>query len=504
MKSIFSPSDLDQMKQHGIPPQKALNQLKQFETGFPYIKLDHAATLGDGVVSLSKESFPELFEKWRQVQAQGRGMKFVPASGAASRMFQSLLSAGKNDETLEAFVQCLDKFAFYPALCEVIQKSGENLKTLVEEKKYDVIVDYLLREKGLNYSQFPKGLIAFHAYDEGARTPFEEHLVEALHYTCDQSGKARLHFTVVSDFLDLVKMHVEKAKDRYAENGESFEITFSVQKSATDTLAVDTQNQPLRDTHGKLVFRPGGHGALLENIQDSKGDIVFIKNIDNVVPDALKKETYDYKKALGGYLVEVQEQIFSFLRLLESPKIDAGKLDEIFRFMEERFFISYEPLIQSESLEEQRQFLFKQLNRPIRVCGMVKNEGEPGGGPFWVQDEKGALSLQIVESSQVDFQNEDQEKIWNSSTHFNPVDLVCGLLDYQGKTFNLQAFVNEQTGFISHKSKEGKTLKALELPGLWNGAMAYWNTLFVEVPIETFNPVKVVSDLLRKQHQGSA
>ncbi len=376
-----------------------------------------------------------------------------------------------------------------------------DIESLLSRGQYKNILEYILTAKGLDYADLPKGLIKFHRYPDHSRTPFEEHLVEAAAYVKDRNGVARIHFTISPEHEGAIKNHIERVRDRYEKSGVKYEITFSYQKPSTDTVAVDLENRPFRDAEGKLVFRPGGHGALLENLYELEGDIIFIKNIDNVVPDRLKGETYLYKRVLGGLLVELQKQIFQYLDRISKGDLNEPLIEEIIGFASDRLYIVLPKRIGQGTKEEKADFLFSRLNRPLRVCGIVKNQGEPGGGPFWVEHADGTSSMQIVESSQVNMKSAGQKEIWESSTHFNPVDLVCGVRDYLGKAFNLMNFTDPETGFISTKSYEGRELKALELPGLWNGGMANWNTVFVEVPIITFNPVKTVFDLLRKEHQ---
>jgi hypothetical protein len=338
-------------------------------------------------------------------------------------------------------------------------------------------------------------------YDEHFRTPVEEHLEEAALYVRDSDGRAVIHFTVSPEHMAGIREHVDHALGRYKESGIRHDVSYSLQKPSTDTIAVDMEGAPFREKGGEILFRPGGHGALLENLNDLQGDIIFIKNIDNVVPDRLKKETTAYKKALGGYLIGLQDRVFEYLGQLSGPPPGQGILKQMLRFAEEELYRIPPGGGAGLSAQEMISFLISAMNRPLRVCGVVRNAGEPGGGPFWVEHQDGTQSLQIVESSQVDMESSDQKAIWESSTHFNPVDLVCGVRDYRGRPFDLRDYVDPLTGFISIKSKDGKELKALELPGLWNGSMAFWNTVFVEVPSITFNPVKTVMDLLRKEHQ---
>jgi hypothetical protein len=424
-------------------------------------------------------------------------------------MFQFLLACLHHDSLDDAerqnLLRCmshLKQLAFYDDLQALLAQAGLNLETLLAHGQYASILEYLLTPKGLNYADLPKALLKFHRYADHCRTPLEEHLVEAAAYTQDREGAARVHFTVTPAHQEAVSGYLEAVRSRYEQAGVQYEVTFSTQKPATDTVAVDLENRLFREQHGRLVFRPAGHGALLENLQVLAGDIIFIKNIDNVVPDHLKEETYLYKRALGGYLIEIQNRIHTYMHRLALQNVDEPLLTQIFTFARETLSIVPPLGLEYQSRPAKIQYLAAVLNRPLRVCGMVQNAGEPGGGPFWVQHADGSLSLQIVETSQVDMQADKQRAIVAAATHFNPVDLVCGVRDYQGRPFDLRQFTDPYSGFISIKSHEGKALKALELPGLWNGAMAQWNTVFVEVPLSTFNPVKTVLDLLRPQHQA--
>ena len=511
MKEIsWSASDLTQIKSRGLTLEEIMAQIEFFRRGFPFVRLLRPCTAGDGIHLLGKSETLKLGEIYPKTSLSGRAMKFVPASGAATRMFKALLSAYSQSEVREDnpdakacafFLQNLEKFAYWEDLKKAVARDGKNLERLLSEKKHKDILEHILSIKGLNFSDIPKGLIPFHAYPEGPRTAFEEHLVEGAAYTKGKNGRVRIHFTVSPEHEQLIKEHLESVKSRYEGKKLSYELGFSTQKLSTDTLAVDPDNRPFRDRDGKLLFRPGGHGALLRNLNELDGDIIFIKNIDNVVPDRLKAETYTYKKALGGHLVKVQDQVFSYLRGIQSGDAGEGFLKEAWEFSREELSLLPPAGLGGRSKQEKIRFLTSALNRPIRVCGMVKNQGEPGGSPFWVQNNDQGASLQIIELSQVDMKSNHQRKIWEAATHFNPVDLVCGVRDAQGKPFDLMRFTDPNTGFISIKSKDGKDLKALELPGLWNGGMAKWITLFVEVPVTTFAPVKTVLDLLRPEHQ---
>jgi len=506
---MFEPRDLAQFAQMGISEQQVENQLNQFKKGFPYLRLEAAASVGNGITVVGQEEKRRYVECWERYKNEGHTvMKFVPASGAASRMFKDLfafLDATYEEPTTDfekCFFEHIREFAFREALCAKCRKNeGKNIRTLLSERKYKAIVRNLLGSNGLDYGQLPKGLLLFHNYEDGPRTPMEEHLVEAALYAAS-GGKARVHFTVSHDHLPLFRQKVEEKQSYYAKKfGVEYVITFSEQKPSTDTLAVNPDNTPFRNDDGTLLFRPGGHGALIQNLNDIDADIVFVKNIDNVVPDRLKKPTVEYKNILAGILVEKQQKAFEYLRVLDSGAYNHDKIEEIIRFVQRDLCCRWSEIKQLEDAELV-EYLRGKLHRPMRVCGVVKNVGEPGGGPFLAYDQDGTVSPQILESSQIDKSNAEYMRMFTEGTHFNPVDLVCALKDYQGHPFHLPDFVDATTGFISSKSKNGRELKALELPGLWNGAMSNWSTIFVEVPLSTFNPVKTVNDLLRDQHQG--
>ena len=521
IENFFTESDFREIEKRGIPLERIVEQIEIFRRGIPPVKLHRPATIDDGIIRIPETEQQHYREVYLQAAAEGRALKFVPASGAATRMMKTLVKVfnesrannihevsqlaeeGEQDyQLLLRFLNNLPRFAFYNDLKTILAQSGKPIETLLREGQFRDILAALLLPDGLNYANLPKGLIKFHDYPGGSRTPFEEHLVEAVYYTADKKGITRIHFTIAPEHEEMIKSYIASVLPRYETDDIRFDISYSFQKPSTDTIAVDLNNTPVRDAAGKLVFRPGGHGALLENLNDLQGDIVFIKNIDNVVPDRLKSPTYHYKMVLGGYLIHLQNRVFQYLHTLDEGVPPESALAEIFAFAREELYLDVPGDIRKKtSPSQQRDFLLTLLNRPIRVCGMVKNEGEPGGGPFWVASETNSLSLQIVESAQVDMNSEEQRHIWESSTHFNPVDLVCGVRDYCGKPFHLPDFTDPRSGFITIKSLNGKDIKALELPGLWNGAMANWITVFVEVPIITFNPVKTIFDLLRKEHQ---
>lgn len=506
---MLSEKDAKQIEARGMTVAQVEKQLEEIEKGFPFLRIKGAASLGDGVVSPSDGERKGYLDAWKAYLDEGCHtiVKFVPASGAASRMFKNMfafLDASYDVPTTDYEKEFFDntkKFAFRKALCEKCkQNEGLSVCDLKKAGKYKAVVSNLLEKKGLNYGQLPKGLLLFHDYEEGPRTPMEEHLVEAALYanTC---GKANIHFTVSHEHLDLFKGKVAEKQKMYEDKFNiKFNVTFSEQKPSTDTIAATPDNEPFRNEDGSLLFRPGGHGALIENLNDIDADVVFIKNIDNVVPDRLKGDTVAYKQLLAGILVSLQKKVFDYLRLLDTGVYSHSQLEEIIRFLQRDLYCRKDDIKELEDADLVI-YLKKKLNRPMRVCGVVKNIGEPGGGPFVCYNTDGTTSLQILESSQIDQNNPEYVRMFKEGTYFNPVDVVCGTKNYKGERFHLPDFVDRSTGFISSKSKNGKTLKALELPGLWNGAMSDWNTVFVEVPISTFNPVKTVNDLLRKQHQ---
>jgi hypothetical protein len=518
--TLFKEEDILQIRERGMTPDGVASQMELLRKGFPHARLKRPCTAGDGIRVLDESDLAGLDRVFSRALSSGRVMKFVPASGAATRMFKSLISfrnrfgerhegalfpqSDKDDPDCRAFTAFADgirMFAFYEDLKSSASRDGLDPEILFSKGRYGHLLDYTLTSKGLDLAGLPKGLIKFHRYPDHARTPVEEHLVEAAAYARDANGVARIHFTVSPEHEEPIIRHIKGALSPCKRTVTEYEWGVSTQRASTDTIAADMENRPFRDRAGRLVFRPGGHGALLVNLDELEGDIIFIKNIDNVVPDRLKKKTHLYKKALGGYLVDLQNRIFEYLERLTGRGVSERDLEEIFHFAADRLSIPPPRDLEGRSREGKIDFLVTKLNRPLRVCGMVRNVGEPGGGPFWVEHADGTLSLQIVESSQVDTSSPEQRAVWKSSTHFNPVDLVCGVRDYLGRPFDLKRFTDPETGFISIKSAGGRELKALELPGLWNGSMAYWNTVFVEVPIVTFNPVKTVLDLLRPEHQ---
>lgn len=506
---MLTQTDLSQLQEKNISQDQIETQLNYFKTGFPFLKIINAASLEKGVLRISDENENKYLNAWDKYLAEEKKVtKFVPASGAASRMFKDLysfLDASYDVPTSDfekTFFDNLKNFAFYDALdiaCKEIYKTG--IEELTAKDEYKKIIEALLFEEGLNYGNLPKGLLLFHEYDAGNRTPVGEHLHEGVLYAKDKDGKVKIHFTVSQEHKDLFELLVASRKSSYEKKLDAkFDISYSVQKPSTDTIAVDLENKPFRNDDDSLLFRPGGHGALIENLNDIDSDIIFIKNIDNVIPDRLKEEESKHKKLLAGVLVTAQSKAFDYLKELTSGNVDSNKLKEILSFTENELLI--DNLDKNfENDDELKDYLITKLDRPFRVCGMVKNEGEPGGGPFIAVNPDGTASLQILEGSQIDTNDAKAMDAFKNGSHFNPVDLVCGVKCYKNNKFDLTKFVDKNTGFISLKSSGGRELKALELPGLWNGAMSNWNTIFVEVPISTFNPVKTVNDLLRPEHQ---
>ena len=506
---MLTEKDLKQIAERGISEKQVEAQLKQIAEGFPFLKLEAAASTEKGILAPSNDEKAQDIKAWDNYKAEGhKVVKFVPASGAASRMFKNMFAFADADYDVpttdfeKKFFDHIRDFAFKKELCNKCKENeGKDIKTLMADGEYKAIAKNMLEAKGLNYGQLPKGLLLFHNYEDGPRTPMEEHLVEAALYA-SSNGEANVHFTVSHEHLPLFKAKVAEKEEKYAEKyGIKYNISFSEQKPSTDTIAANIDNTPFRNEDGSLLFRPGGHGALIENLNEIDADVVFIKNIDNVVPDRLKASTVEWKQILAGILVTKQAQAFEYLKLLDKGAYNHEKLEEMIRFVQRDLCCRKQDIKELEDAELVI-YLRKKLNRPMRVCGVVKNVGEPGGGPFLTYNQDGTVSLQILESSQIDKNNEEYMKMFTEGTHFNPVDLVCATKDYQGNAFDLPKFVDPSTGFISSKSKNGKDLKALELPGLWNGAMSDWNTVFVEVPLGTFNPVKTVNDLLRDQHQA--
>lgn len=504
----FTEQDQAQILAQGVSLNQIDQQIQHFIEGFPYLSVIKAATIGDGIVRVPDEQLVSYMRRFDEAAHERDLVKFVPASGAATRMFKSLFAAldGKSDKSTDEVFARLTDFAFYDDLKAAMAQEDLDLDAAVAANDRATVLRFLLTEAGLDYGGLPKGLLKFHRYVDGPRTPVEEHLVEGAAYA-NSDGRVRIHFTVSPEHRERFEALIEHEKADYeAWLGVTFDVSFSEQKKSTDTISVDMTNAPFRNSDNSLLFRPAGHGALIENLNDIDADLVFIKNIDNVVPDAIKETTVTYKKVLAAVLLDAQQQVARLQGLLagqpDAPdEVSDGYLAEADELLRRTLFTLPPDGFESWSKAEKLAYFRRKLDRPVRACGMVKNVGEPGGGPFWARNQDGSVSLQVVESAQIDLTNPAQKAIFDEATHFNPVDLVCGLKDHHGRKYDLPTYRDPQTGFITAKSKDGKDLKAQELPGLWNGAMADWNTIFVEVPLITFNPVKTVNDLLRKEHQ---
>ena len=507
----LSKTDIEQFKKHGLTPEKIDQQLKIFSEGIPFVKIVKAGSIGNGIESISEADQNRLVEFYELNNQKKEIVKFVPASGAATRMFQFLFMFlnefnpngtsfetyinKKENKLLETFIKSLKDFAFFSSVQKKTKELYPDFEKASEGAGTYLFIKTMLDDKGLNFRNLPKGLIPFHKYETRTRTAFEEHLYESVYYA-SVNNNVKLHFTIAKKHLPFFEKELDGIKNRvFKKTKTKFHVSYSFQKKETDTIAVNSDNTVFKNAKNDCVFRPSGHGALIENLNDLDADIVFIKNIDNVVAAKYVDEVAHYKKVLGGKLLWIQKKVFSYLVMLDKKNASLEKLHEIKTFLRNELNIR-ESIMTAAAIKNI-------LNRPIRVCGVVKNTGAPGGGPFWVQNNNTLPTLQIVEMSQIDSNNSDHQTIVNSATHFNPVDLVCGLKNYKGNKFDLLKFVDSKSGIITDKSQDGRSLKALELPGLWNGSMAYWNSVFVEVPLKTFNPVKIVNDLLHEAHRSS-
>ncbi len=511
----FSKKDLEQIEKKGLTPKKVEQQIAIFKRGNVVVNIREAATLKNGILAVSEEEKQELIDLFKGRKDKLDILKFVPASGAATRMFKAFYQfleefdpeeenledyvERKNDPKLELFFSRMKDLPFYDKVLGILNEKYSDFEHLSDDKQQLLFVKTMLKRDGLDLGDQPKGLVPFHKYEDHLASAFEEHLREAVDYAAS-GEKVRIHFTVSEEHRQKFEAEAKAVIPALEkETGKQFQITYSYQDPETDTIAVTKENEPFRDENGDLFFRPGGHGALIENLNAQVADIIFIKNIDNVVIPKNREILAANKEMLAGKLLELQEKIFSCLQQLEK-ELSQNDLEEMITFVQKELNSGLSIDFDQLSTEEKVAALKRKLNRPLRVCGMVKNEGEPGGGPFWVTHKDGEISLQIVESSQIDHENYQQSKIAQEATHFNPVDIVCSFKNYKGQKFDLRDFIDEETSFIANKTKDGQELKALELPGLWNGAMSNWITIFVEVPIETFNPVKTVADLLKPTH----
>lgn len=513
----FTENDIQQIENKGLTLATVQSQIDLFKTGVPFVNLSSAATINNGIVKCSeaeKAHYINYFESKRNTISIS---KFVPASGAATRMFKTLFKfieeyipetetinsyINRNKDTdLSLFFMGIEKLPFYELVLEQLKVFYPEYESFSDNKQKLLFVKTMLDEDKMNYGMYPKGLLPFHEYKDHLATAFVEHLFEAALYA-STNNSALLHFTISErhkTIFDEEFQRIQNIVER--KTNTKFHVSFSYQKQSTDTIAVTQDNELFREDDGQLMFRPSGHGALLENLSQLDADLVFIKNIDNVVVYKYENEVAQYKKMLAGMLLEIQHQVFDYLTLLENEAVSEKTIYEIADFIVNKLHVVFNIEFHKYATKYQIEYLVEKLNRPIRICGMVKNEGEPGGGPFWVKEESGQIALQIVESAQIDHDSNAQMEILKNATHFNPVDLVCGIKSYKGEVFDLQEFVDPTTAFITMKTSAGKELKALELPGLWNGSMARWNAIFVEVPLITFNPVKTVTDLLKPTHQ---
>lgn len=498
--------DINQLKAKGISEAQLNLQLQNLRTGFPYLHVLAPATPGNGILTLTDQERNKYTGAWeRYLRNGGTVVKMVPASGAASRMFKDLFTFaadGVKTPFIDKFFANIHEFAFFRELDDTCRRLyNADVDTLTSAGRLTDVVNALIAPEGLNYGQLPKAMLTFHKAADATRTPLEEHLAEGAGYAADANGYVHVHFTVSPDHIELMRTKIAAALPAMEkEYGKHFTVDMSIQKPSTDTVAANLDGTPYRED-GELFFRPAGHGALLENLGEMKEAVVFIKNIDNVVPDSRRASTLEYKQILGGLLVDAQQRIAHYSDLLRCGLPSRPVLNEILDFMHNTLFTTGEGAEDMDDLEL-ADYLLCKLDRPVRVCGMVRNDGEPGGGPFLTYNPDGTVSPQILESSQLNPKSEQTQRLLKESTHFNPVDLACFIQDVEGETFNLQDFVDPDTGFISQKSRKGTEIKALELPGLWNGSMSDWNTIFVEVPADTFNPVKTVNDLLRDAHKA--
>jgi hypothetical protein len=510
-------NDMAQIKAIGLTADQIHHQLSTLAHGAPYTHLVRPCTVGDGIWRLSKDQIHQALKLYETAATGKKLIKFVPASGAATRMFKHLTAAyhrllsdapvssasdGHADPKLIDFANNCHKFAFYETMERSLAQTGRHFGTLLADHNFLPILEHLTSDNWLDYTALPKGLIKFHRYGTDTRTAFEEHLVEGAGYARTREGGCAIHFTVSPQHQEKIVSFLEQSLPVYENRFKTrFHLSFSTQRNDTNTIAVDMENRPFRQPDGNLLFRPGGHGALIDNLNSLDADVVFIKNIDNVAHERYLSEIVEWKKILCGLLIEVQQQVFYFLEQLHGLPSSPESVEHITEFVQKTLSRALPDTFDAGTLESKQRILIDLLNRPLRVCGMVPNAGDPGGGPFWTKEANGETSLQIVETSQIDSDNPHQREIAGGATHFNPVDLVCGIKNWRNEPFDLSRYVDDQAVFIANKTEDGRQIKALELPGLWNGAMAFWNTVFVEVPPVTFNPVKEVTDLLKKGHQ---
>ncbi len=501
-ETIFTKKDVRLIKALGLTTRDVEKQLMVYAKGPSYLKLDRPCMPGDGILPIKSAQRRKLIAKYEAEAAGYKLLKFIPASGAASRMFASWFSAAEKGsfgdrQSDRLFLMDLKRMPFFSMI-----KQDRTAGRYLQQKNISSLLEYILTDEGLHYGWLPKALIHFHAYYEGnIRTALEEHLVEAASYICDADRRCRLHVTLSEEHIEKVKAKIREVKSKYDDQFQvRIKIDHSVQSPSTNIIAVNEDLTPFRDSAGCLVFRPGGHGALLQNLESLDADFIFVKNIDNIVPDNYLNKILPYKKMLGGLALSIQQNIFAMLREMNKSRVAAEEIDSCSAFCHKTLNVVFPPDYDRMTPSQKKKKIISFLNRPLRVCGMVRNEGEPGGGPFWVDQKDGTQSLQIVESGHVNMKDSGQKNIWHGAKYFNPVDMVCCIKNYRGEKFDLNKFVDREAYLISAKTEKGRNLLAQELPGLWNGSMAYWNTVFVELPLAVFNPVKTVYDLLRPQH----
>jgi hypothetical protein len=514
---MFTKKDIQQIKGCGLTVEKVIAQIELIKSGMSYSNLIAAGNIGNGIIKINEKQQQEYINFFENKRNQLSIVKFVPASGAATRMFKFLFQFLKDfdakkdnielyikrNRDMSVFLNGLEKFPFFEDVVFKIHEIISNFNDLPDSERCLEFVRTMLDESRLNYSFSPKGLLPFHKYSTQVLTAFEEHLMEASLYASSKN-KANLHFTISEEHTKMFNDELEHIQEDVEEKTNTkFNVSFSFQSQSTNTIAITSNNELYRGEDSRLLFRPSGHGALIQNLNTLDFELIFIKNIDNIVVFEQNKKASDYKKLIAGILLKIQEQTFKYLHKLEDESILVDELNNIELFALNRINVELGDAFSHFTIKEKAAYLHNKLNRPMRVCGMVKNEGEPGGGPFWVKDENGRTSLQIIEFAQIDITNKNQKKIVENATHFNPTDLVCGVKNYKGEKFDLAKYVDAKAAFITMKSQNGVDIKALELPGLWNGSMANWNTIFVEIPVSTFNPVKTVNDLLKPAHQVS-
>jgi hypothetical protein len=498
----FSPKDIKQIKRLGLNLNTVEKQLDLYKQGSTFLNLNRPCRVNDGILSITPAQREKLISFYEKKSEKYKLMKFVPASGAASRMFAEWFSALDNGRfgspaVDQAFLRNLKRYPFY-----FLIRQEKSAFQMIQQNNIKGLLDYILSARGLNYGLMPKALIPFHFYgEENARTALEEHLCEAAQYVIGKGDVCNLHFTVLKEHQKDIIKKIKAVKSEYEDIFSiRYKISFSSQPSSTNIIAVDEKNLPLRDKNGDIIFRPGGHGTLLGNLNKLNDDFIFMRNIDNVVPQPLLGKIVPYRKMIGGLAIQIQEEIFASIRQLEESNINISNMEKIKTFCCKKLNIDFPRTFMNQPQKGKIQFLLSVLNRPLRICGVVRNKREPGGGPFWVEENDGTLTLQIVENAHVDKRKNDQSDIWSEAQYFNPVDMVCSIKNYQGKIFNLFYYVNNNSYTISYKNEKGRKIKALEMPGLWNGGMSYWNTVFVKLPLIVFNPVKSVGDLLRPEH----